>query len=557
MKRNRIFDSFLVAVLVSTIASLEAAAHAQTFSVVYNFGNVIEDPQNPWNPGIIAQGRDGSLYTTSTKGGQYTQEGTAFNIKPSGQVTLMYSFGGYLISGEGSAPTSGLALGTDGNFYGAAYQGGAYDQGTVFKITPGSALTQLHDFTGGADGASPLAGPIQGADGNWYGTTWGGGANKLGSVYKVTPAGKFTALHSLAIGEGNGIAAPLILGTDNNLYGTTTAGGAHGCGTAFKITPAGKFTVLANFGCTNGTSPYGQLVQGHDSNFYGTTFSGGSNGSGVVFKMTPAGKITVLHNFSGSPDGSYPVAGLIQATDGNLYGVAPSGGSSGDYGTIYKISSAGTFSVVYTFDLTTGATPATLMQHTNGLLYGDASGGGTGSGITCGTTTCGTFYSLDIGSEPFVSFLPQQSAGKIGVSIGIVGQGFTGATGVSFGGTPAACTISSDTYLAATVPAGALSGPVTVATAGGNLTSNRTFRVSPQIKSLSAASGPVGTPVQITGVSLTQTNRVTFGGVKATAFTVNSDTQITATVPAGAKTGRIAITTAGGTAVSAVFTVTP
>lgn len=95
----------------------------------------------------------------------------------------MYSFGGYFISGEGSAPTSGLALGTDGNFYGAAYQGGAYDQGTVFKITPGSALTQLHDFTGGADGASPLAGPIQGADGNWYGTTWGGGANKLGSVY--------------------------------------------------------------------------------------------------------------------------------------------------------------------------------------------------------------------------------------------------------------------------------------------------------------------------------------------------------------------------------------
>jgi uncharacterized repeat protein (TIGR03803 family) len=272
--------------------------------------------------------------------------------------------------------------------------------------------------------------------------------------------------------------------------------------------------------------------------------------------MTPIGKITVLHNFSGNPDGNYPFAGVVQATDGNFYGVATSGGASGDYGTIYRITSTGTFSVLHTFDITTGWSPVVLMQHTSGILYGEATGGGTSS--HCGDGGCGTFYGLDVGLGPFVSFLPQQSHGRIGVSIGIFGQGFTGTTGVSFGGTPATFMASSDTYLTATVPSGALTGPITVATFSGNLTSNRTFRVTPQIKSFSPTNGSAGTVVTIAGVSLTQTTRVAFGGVKAVTFAVNSDTQVTATVPTGAKTGKIGITTAGGAATSpAVFTTTP
>jgi hypothetical protein len=153
--------------------------------------------------------------------------------------------------------------------------------------------------------------------------------------------------------------------------------------------------------------------------------------------------------------------------------------------------------------------------------------------------------------------LPQQSPSKVGVSIGIFGQGFTGTTGVSFGGTPATFAVSSDTYLTAKVPAGALTGSVIVATPGGNLTSSQTFRVTPQIKSFSPSSGPVGTSVVITGVSLSQTSSVKFG-TKSAIFTANNDTQVTATVPTGAVTSKIIITTLGGKATSTTsFTVTP
>ncbi len=554
MTRSPISDLFSFALLGLAIALLPSAAHAQTFSLLYNFGSGFLDPWNPTYPGIMAQGSDGVLYTTSSRGGNYPQEGAVFKITPSGRLTLLYSFGGTFVFDEGEGPAGGLTLGTDGNFYGTTSGGGTYNEGIVFKITPGGTLTKLYDFTGGSDGGNPMAAPIQGTDGNFYGTTLAAGANHYGTVYKITASGIFTTIHSFAFGEGNAPFDPLVQGMDGNFYGTTTGGGAYGnTGTVFKVAPSGKLTTLYSFDGVHGTSPYAPLIQGSDGNFYGTTFLGGSNDRGAVFKMTPAGKITVLYNFcpvAGCADGEYIFSGLVQATDGNFYGVANGGGTPEGYGTIYKITSTGTFSVLYAFDLTTGANPVTLMQHTNGLLLGETEGGNTG--------VYGTFYSLDMGLGPFVRFLPQQSPAKVGASIGIFGQGFTGASGVSFGGTPAAFTVSSDTYLTATVPAGALTGPVTVATAGGNLTSSRTFRVTPQLKSFSPISGPIATPVDITGVGLTQTSKVTFGGVKATSFTVNSDTQVTATVPTGAKTGKIAITTPGGAAASATsFTVTP
>ena len=203
-----------------------------------------------------------------------------------------------------------------------------------------------------------------------------------------------------------------------------------------------------------------------------------------------------------------------------------------------------------------GATPlVTLLQHTNGTLYGDTELGGTGSVSPCTTGQCGVFYSLNLGLKPFVSLV--STSGKVGQTVEVLGQGFTGTKGVSFDGTPATFKVSSDTYLTATVPSGATTGSVTVTTPGGPLTSNKIFRVTPQIISFKPTSGTVGTKVQITGVSLTQTTKVTFGGVQATSFKVNSDTQVTATVPTGAKTGKIAITTPGGTAVSGgIFTVT-
>ncbi|HXJ94473.1 MAG TPA: IPT/TIG domain-containing protein [Terriglobia bacterium] len=175
-----------------------------------------------------------------------------------------------------------------------------------------------------------------------------------------------------------------------------------------------------------------------------------------------------------------------------------------------------------------------------------------------GCITCGVLYSLNMALDPFVSFLPPQSVGKVGKTIEFLGQGFTGTTKVSFSGTAANFTVVSDAYLTAAVPNGAKTGFVTVTAPGRKLVSSRIFRVTPQIIAFDPPSGPIGTPVTITGISLAQTKTVAFGGVKATAVTVDSDTEVSVTVPSGAKTGRIQVTTSGGSAISSSnFIVTP
>jgi uncharacterized repeat protein (TIGR03803 family) len=552
--QGRLFG--VAAVMLALAAS--TVAHAQ-FSVLYNFGSMSSDPYNPTYSGIIAQGRDGNLYSTAILGGVYGL-GAVFKITPSGTLTLVHSFGGT----DGSEPFSGLTLGTDGNFYGTTYTGGSYCCGTIFKMTPSGALKTLYSYPGNGDGNSPYGPPVQGTDGNWYGTMSSGGANGQGTVYKLTPAGVLTTLYSFDSTHGAQPRAPLVQGTDGNFYGTTLYGGPDEDGVIFKITPAGKLTVLYNFDDAHGRLPVSPVVQGTDGNFYGTTLDGGSTESGVVFRISPAGKFAVLHTMNGTTEGAAPAAGLVQGTDGNFYGAnsqvgkASSGCPSG-CGTIFKITPKGKFpfEVVYNFDLTTGSTPYdSPFQHTNGIVYGDANSGGTGNVSPCSAGTCGVFYSWSDSLPTFVSLLP--SSGKVGKIIGILGQGFSSSSMVRFDGVKAtAVKNTGSTFLSVTVPPGALSGSVTVTTGSTTLTSNKTFRVTPQLLSFKPTSGPVGTVVTITGVSLTQTSKVTFGGVKATSVTINSDTQVTATVPTGAMTGHIAITTLGGTAVSSgVFTVT-
>jgi uncharacterized repeat protein (TIGR03803 family) len=533
----------LFAVVTLALSLVGAAAHAQTYSDLYNFGDASGDPLSPQYSGVVAQGRDGNLYSTTPKGGSNSL-GTVFKITAQGAVSVLYNFDGT----HGKFPYSGLTLGTDGNFYGTTSTGGSSNLGVVFQITPTGQLTVLHNFVSG-DGYSPYAPPIQGVDGNFYGTTVFGGTSAYGTVYKMTPTGTLTVLHSFDLANGETPYGPLVQGNDGNFYATTYAGlGANRYGMVFKVTGKGTFSILHAFNLTDGGDPYSGLVLGKDGNFYGTTFNGGTVGYGNVFKITPGGTMTVLHSFTPATDGATPYGGLVQATDGNFYGVGYAGGTS-NHGTIFRIAPSGTFSVRYNFDGTKGGFPmVTLLQHTTGILYGDTN--------AAGAHNTGVFYSLKAGLTPYAALLP--TSGKVAKSIGILGQGFNGATGVSFNGTAAKFTISSDTFLAATVPAGATTGIVAVAIPSGNLKSKINFRVSPSIKSFTPSSGPVGTPVIITGVSLTQTTKVTFGGVKATTFAVNSDTQVTADVPTGAKTGKIAITTPGGTATSsAVFTVTP
>ena len=199
-------------------------------------------------------------------------------------LTTLYSFAG----SDGALPEAGLVRGSDGNFYGTTYFGGTNGDGTVFKITPSGTLTTLYSFAG-SDGVDPVAGLVQGIDGNFYGTTYQGGANGEGAVFKITPSGTLTTLYGFAGSDGEFPYAGLVQGSDGNFYGTTVFGGADcldlGCGTVFQITPSGTLTTLYNFAGSDGVAPYAGLVQGSDGNFYGTTQQGGANNVGTVFRL--------------------------------------------------------------------------------------------------------------------------------------------------------------------------------------------------------------------------------------------------------------------------------
>ena len=523
--------------------------HAQTYTDLYNLGSNSGDPENPGWIGLFAQGRDGNLYSTATDGGLNTV-GAVFRLTPSGTMTP-WSFDSN--GSDGFYPYSGLTLGTDGNFYGTTYAGGSASAGTVYKFTANGKITTLHSISGCPEGDYIYAPPIEGLDGNFYGTASDGGCEVFGTVYKITPAGKLTVIYTFPGTSKLAYPMALTLGNDGNFYGTALGGGANRFGGVFKITPGGKLTVLYSFkGTPDGETPKGMIIQASDGNFYGTTEAGGADGFGSIYKMTPAGALTILHSFSEDDGlGLHPLAGLVQATDGKFYGAAGSNYSSG---VLFQITSTGKYTVLLNFTNTTGNFPGanpqvSLFQHTNGTLYGDTYGGGSGGG--------GVLYSLGMKLGPFVSFVGPLFEGKVGKTIEILGQGFTGASKVSFHGVAATFTVVSDTYLTAVVPSAATTGSVTVTTPGGILTSNKVFRVTPAILSFNPTSGAVGTQVTITGTSFTGATKVTFGGVKATTFSVDSSTQITATVPTGAKTGKIQVTTPGGIATSATtFTVT-
>jgi len=430
---------------------------------LYAFGGIDGDPRGPSGPGAVAQGRDGNLYATSTTG-VTASCGTVFKITPTGTLTVLYAFD----TTHGCSAAGGLTLATDGDFYGATYAGGTYNQGTLFEITPSGVLSVLYNFAGANDGGDPNSPPIQGTDGNLYGTTYSGGTNGFGTVFQLTRSGKLNTLFSFDSSHGAYPTASLIQGTDGDFYGTTTQGGAHPeYGEVFKITTSGKLTVLHSFDSTEGANPEGPLVQGSDGKLYGTTFYGGSPYGGVAFTLSTNGhNFAVLHDFNPT-DGIYQQAGLVQGTDGDFYGATPLAGQM-NYGTLYRISPRGTFSLLYNFDGNIGPdADATLLQHTNGSFYSDTFQGG--------SFGWGTFYQLDVGLKPFAGLV--STSGKIGTAIGILGQGFKGTTRVSFNGKSAKFKVSSDTYLTAIVPKGATTGYVTVTTPSGNLKSNKKFRV--------------------------------------------------------------------------------
>jgi uncharacterized repeat protein (TIGR03803 family) len=214
-----------------------------------------------------------------------------------------------------------LLQGPDGNFYGTTRVGGANDLGTVFRITAGGALTILHSFTG-PEGFDPLGELVLGTDGNFYGTTALGGNgifNGNGVVFRMTPAGVTTALHVFTGPDGRNPSTALLRGADGNFYGTTTGGGANDAGTVFRVSPSGAFTTLHAFTGADGGFPLGTLIAGADGNFYGTTANGGSANGGTTYRISPAGVFTSLHSFTfAAGDGNDPRGALVRASDGNF-----------------------------------------------------------------------------------------------------------------------------------------------------------------------------------------------------------------------------------------------
>ena len=360
---------------------------AQTYDVLYSFTGTA-DGAEPFAK--LVHATNGNLYGTTLMGGA-SGYGSIFQITTSGTLTKLHTFG----KTDGAYPAAGLIQASDGNLYGTTNQGGSKGYGTVFKITSAGTFTSLHSFTN-KDGAYPSAELVQANDGNLYGTTTRGGTHSFGTVFKITTAGTLTSIHSFY----NAPVAGLIQATDGNLYGTASGGDLND-GTVFKMTLAGAITILHTFDFTDGNSPQAKLVQGKDGNFYGTTSGGGANNGGTVFTIA-GGTFASLYSFCSQPtcdDGSLPSA-LIQATDGNLYGVTYREGTKGS-GTIFQITTAGVLTTEYSFsgNGTDGdyAIGALLQDTTNGDFYGTASGGGANDD--------GTVFSLSLGLERSVAAL--------------------------------------------------------------------------------------------------------------------------------------------------------
>ena len=461
----------------------------------------------------MVQGLDGDLYGTTVSGG-VSNGGTVFKMTTSGALTTLYNFCSQANCADGVRPSGALVQAPNGELYGTTFLGGAH-HGTVFKITPSGTLTTLYSFCSQAncaDGGGPQ-GLVQATNGELYGTTYYGGVNcqaasECGTVFKITPSGTLTILYSFCsqanCADGSGPAG-LVQATSGELYGTTVNGGvnggvncqaASGCGTVFKITPSGTLAAVYSFcsqaNCADGAFPQTGLVQATNGELYGTTGGGGGNlqqctfngvpGCGTAFRITPGGALTTLYNFcsqGGCADGSCPLGPLIQATNGELYGT-----TAFPQGTVFQISPSGTLATLYSFcsqaNCADGQFPeASLFQATNGDLYGTTAYGGT-------SNQCRYAYSGQRCGTVFslsVGLGPfvesLPGSGSVDSTVKILGTNLTGATGVTFNGAAAVFKLAAPSLITTTVPAGATTGKIQVVTPTGTLSSNVAFRVRP------------------------------------------------------------------------------
>ncbi len=394
--KSRLLRLLFLSVPLFCVATV-IVSPAQTLTVLAAF--------NGFNGGLptatVVQGTDGNFYGTTNWGeGSSNGHGNVFSVTPSGDLTIVYSFCSLPNCADGAFPAAGLVQGSDENFYGTTTEGGALNAGTLFKVTPSGTFTTLHSFCSFqncADGGSPYGTLVQGSDGDFYGTTNTGGINEGGTIFKITPGGTLTTIYSFCslagCADGAATYSGLVQGEDGNFYGTTYGGGYRSLyGTVFKVTSTGTLTTLYEFctqpNCADGDFPLAALVQGTDGNFYGTTSEGGNQncggyGCGTVFKITPSGTLTTIYDLcsqANCADGANPWA-LVQATDGSFYGTTRTGGAQND-GVVFQVASGGdlmsAYSVCSQDDCVGGQPMAGVIQGTDGNFYGTIYSGGSG-----------------------------------------------------------------------------------------------------------------------------------------------------------------------------------
>lgn len=374
--------------LLATLLAATPAASAQTFSLLYQF-KAGPDGSQPF-ANVILDGK-GNLYGTTTIDGAYAY-GTVFKITPAGKEIVLHSFTG--TGGDGANPNTPLVRDSAGNLYGTTAAGGLYGGacgsggcGTVFKVDPSGKETVLYRFAGNpTDGQTPEQGLVRDPTGDLFGTTFQGGTNGLGTVFKVDAAGTETVIHNFSGTDGYiPFGGSLLRDSAGSLYGTTLGGGSQGGGIVFKMDASGNETILHNFayGTSDAYAPSGTLTRGPSGSLYGASLYGGTFNFGTVFKIEPNGAETVLYSFSAaSGDGALPGGGLVLDNLGNLYGTTNSGGSS-YYGTVFKLDPSGTETILHSFSGADGRLPELgLVRDSSGNLYGTTQyGGAYGGGV--------------------------------------------------------------------------------------------------------------------------------------------------------------------------------
>ena len=432
---------------------------------------------------------------------------------PAQTVTTLYSFTGQNSSGVPVYVTP--AQGRNGKLYGTNSGANGAD-GSIFEITTAGLQNQIYTF--GSDGINPYAGLTLATDGNFYGTTVYGGSSNNGVLFRISPGGTYTALHEFAGGPdgANPVTKP-IEASDGNLYGPTL--GTNGTSTIYKYSPSdGSFSTIFKLDPLRGFSAVGALVEGPDGNLIGSAEVEGANGCGTLFKFTKSGSPLWTYSFQCNDTGYSPDSALLQATDGNFYGTTIYGGTAGRCGTVFKLDQSGNVSDLYAFkSLADGCGPyGGITQGTDGNLYGTTSGGGKGS-----NGPGGTLYQLTMK----------------GVHTILYNFGVTGEV------PEAPPTQDTNGIFYGTTELGGRYGFGAVYSLNMGLGPFVTF-VRP--------SGATGHAAQILGQGLTGATSVAFNGVPATSFNVVSDTYMTAVVPIGAITGKVVVTTPGGTLTSNV-----